>query len=56
MPKKAVDYVIQRQEQFEQDIQKRNLPDYQKKRLIVVTHLSIYTHVHTVCIYPKLIS
>ena len=50
MPKKAVDYVIQRQEQFEQDIQKRNLPDYQKKGWLLSLFFQ-YIHMYTLHLF-----
>ena len=47
MPKKAIEFVIQRQEQFDADIRKRNSPDYQKKRLILMSLSFQYVHMYT---------
>ena len=54
MPKKAIEYVIQRQEQFGEDIGKRNSPDYEKKGLLFV--LLSFQYVHMYILYVFLLS
>ena len=51
MPKKVIEYVIQRQEQFDEDIRKRNSPDYQKKRLIFVAVSFQYVHIYALYVF-----
>ena len=51
MPKKAIEYVIQRQEQFDEDIRKRNSPDYQKKSLIFVSLSFQCVHMYTLYVF-----
>lgn len=56
MPKKAIEYVIRRQEQFDEDIRKRDSPDYQKKRLIFVPVSFQYVHIYNYTLYVFLLS
>ena len=54
MPKKAIEYVIQCQEQFNEDIRKRSSLAKEKVGFCV-TLFSIYTQVYSVYIPPSLL-
>ena len=54
MPKKAVEYIIQRQEQYEKENRKRSSPDYQRKRLILIFFLLVVINVmYMYCVVPE---
>ena len=54
MPKKAVEYIIQRQEQYEKENRKRSSPDYQRKRLMLIFFLLVVINVmYMYCVVPE---